>query len=215
MGSLQILTPNFSLVSDSQSNFHRKSVSRKISRLGRNNGCWRYSGSKKIRICCAVQDGDKENGGEEAPESLFMKELKKRGMTPTSLLEDAKRGKLGLDEEMKVGEEGGGFSKRNSVSTDFGKNLTNQREQSMQLNSEGLEGLIPRAKVLLSLGGTFFLAFWPLILATVGCFSAVYLYFGSAFIHDGVDRPVSPPPYIDPYSLLEDDRIARTAPRLN
>lgn len=63
-----------------------------------------------------------------------MKELKRRGMTPTSLLEDTKKSTydLGLEEER-------GFSKRNAVSTEPGNNLTNQREQSMALNSEGLE----------------------------------------------------------------------------
>ena len=68
-----------------------------------------------------------------------MKELKRRGMTPTSSLEDAKKASYGLDEEMKVGEEAGSFSKRNAVSTEFDKSLSNQRERSMELNSEGIE----------------------------------------------------------------------------
>jgi hypothetical protein len=34
-------------------------------------------------------------------------------------------------------------------------------------------------------------------------------YFGQSFIHDGSSKPVTPPPYIDPYDLLEDDRISR------
>ncbi|GMI94577.1 hypothetical protein like AT1G50020 [Hibiscus trionum] len=58
-------------------------------------------------------------------------ELKRRGMTPNSLLEDTKKPRL--DEEMEVGEEMG------SVSTEFEKSLSNQRERSMELNSEGLE----------------------------------------------------------------------------
>ena len=37
------------------------------------------------------------------------------------------------------------------------------------------QGLIPRAKLLLTLGGTFFMAFWPLILITVSAFTALYL----------------------------------------
>ncbi|GLU09013.1 hypothetical protein SLE2022_258930 [Rubroshorea leprosula] len=206
MGSVQILNPAVSLVSVSQSR-------KKILRFG-SNGCTRYLGSKRFKICCAVREDDEQNKGEEPPESLFMKELRKRGMAPASLLEDAKRGNYGLDEEMKVGEEGGSFSKRNAVSTDYERNLSNQREQSMQLNSEGLEGLIPRAKLLLSLGGTFFLAFWPLILLTVASFSAIYLYFGSSFIHDGNNMPSSPPQYVDPYALLEDERIS-PAPRID
>ncbi|KAG6793066.1 hypothetical protein POTOM_002250 [Populus tomentosa] len=112
--------------------------------------------------------------GEEPPESLFMKELKRRGMTPTSLLEETNRGNYGVEDEMKIGEEDWGFSKRNSVSTEIDKGLSNQREKSMALNSEGLEGLIPRAKLLLTIGGAFFLGFWPLILIIVASFSALY-----------------------------------------
>ncbi|XP_076913842.1 uncharacterized protein LOC143572619 [Bidens hawaiensis] len=122
-----------------------------------------------------------------------MKELKRRGMTPTSLLEK--------DESM--------------IYADIEEKLANQRERSIALNSEGLEGLIPRGKLLLTLGGTFFLAFWPLILVTVASFSAIYLYFGPKFVHDASTRQVYIPPYVDPYELLEDQRISETAPRLN
>lgn len=55
--------------------------------------------------------------GEEPTESLFMKELKRRGMTPTSLLEK--------DESM--------------IYADIEEKLSNQRERSIALNSEGLE----------------------------------------------------------------------------
>lgn len=37
------------------------------------------------------------------------------------------------------------------------------------------QGLIPRAKLLLTIGGTFFLGFWPLILITLGLFLALYI----------------------------------------
>lgn len=168
----------------------------------------------KFRVCCRVQDsGNQSSSGEEPPESLFMKELRRRGMTPTSLLEETNTNTK-EDEETISREEDGGFYRRNALSTDSGRNLTNQREQSMALNSEGLEGLIPRAKLLLTLGGTFFLAFWPLILATIASFSAVYLYFGPQFVHDASNR-LGPPPYIDPYVLLEEERISQTAPPLN
>lgn len=75
--------------------------------------------------------------GEEPPESLFMKELKRRGMTPTSLLEDTKRSDYGLDDGMR--EEGSAYSQRNAISTEVEKGIANQRERSMMLNSEGLE----------------------------------------------------------------------------
>ncbi|KAL5714828.1 hypothetical protein ACHQM5_016735 [Ranunculus cassubicifolius] len=168
-------------------------------------------GVKRIRVSCAVQEGDSKKNGEEPPESLFMKELRRRGMTPTSLLEESKKNIYETDEEMetRVKNDENVFSKRSAVSTDIEKELSNQRERSLALNSEGLEGLIPRAKLLLTLGGTFFLAFGPLILTTVAVFSALYLYFGPTFIHDGTDISISPPPYIDPYSLLEEDRLTQ------
>ncbi|XLR68342.1 hypothetical protein S83_019014 [Arachis hypogaea] len=62
---------------------------------------------------------DIEFSGEEPPESLFMKKLKRRGMTPTSLLEDYKQGNAGVDEEVVVNEQDRGLSRRNVVSTDY------------------------------------------------------------------------------------------------
>ncbi|XP_043713842.1 uncharacterized protein LOC122662312 isoform X1 [Telopea speciosissima] len=170
---------------------------------------------RAYRVCCRLQDGESESNSDEPPESLFMKELRRRGMTPTSLLEDSNRSSYGLDEEIKLEEDSRGFSKRNAVLPDFEKSLSNQRERSMALNSEGLEGLIPRAKLLLTIGGTFFLGFWPLILVTVAFFSALYLYFGPSFVQDASKTPTSPPPYIDPYALLEDERMLKSAPHVN
>ncbi|GMP38631.1 hypothetical protein CsSME_00009801 [Camellia sinensis var. sinensis] len=167
-----------------------------------------------LKLSSKLQEGDNQTNGEEPPESLFMKELRRRGMTPTSLLEESNRSIYG-DEEIKLKEEEGGYSKRNAVSTDYEKALSNQRERSIALNSEGLEGLIPRAKILLSIGGTFFLGFGPLILITVALFSALYLYFGPTFVHDASKTSVTLPQYIDPYSLLEDERISQTAPGVN
>ncbi|XP_044490900.1 uncharacterized protein LOC123214938 [Mangifera indica] len=214
--SLQILKSTlFTPVSVSHSNFPGKSDSSGKVRF-RSYNCLRGSVGGKFRVCCGVQDGDNnQTNGEEPPESLFIKELKRRGMTPTSLLEDTKRIDYGLNEETKLREGDRSFSKRNTVSAELDKSLSNQRERSMALNSEGLEGLIPRAKLLLRLGGTFFLGFWPLILITVASFSALYLYFGPTFVHDGTETPISPPQYVDPYALLEDERISQIAPRIN
>lgn len=66
-----------------------------------------------------------------------MKELRRRGISPTSLLEESNRSTV----EEEIIEDGADrlFSKRNAVATDSDKSLTNQREQSMALNSEGLE----------------------------------------------------------------------------
>ncbi|KAI8532596.1 hypothetical protein RHMOL_Rhmol11G0226000 [Rhododendron molle] len=217
MASLQILKYSLSPFSVPLSNSPRKSCcfcSESKSQPG-NRRFLTFQSSKVYvfrgcRISCKVQEGDNKTNGEEPPESLFMKELRKRGMTPTSLLEETDRSVK--DEEIKLKEEEGGFSKRNAVSTDYEKSLSGQRERSMALNSEGLEGLIPRAKLLLSTGGTFFLGFGPLILITVASFSALYLYFGPTFVHDASKIPITPPQYIDPYVLLEDERISQMAP---
>lgn len=40
-------------------------------------------------------------------------------------------------------------------------------------------------------------------------------YFGPEFVHDGNETPISPPQYVDPYALLEEERIYKTAPLLN
>ncbi|KAL8166542.1 hypothetical protein V2J09_008041 [Rumex salicifolius] len=165
-------------------------------------------GKGRQGIYCQIEDGGGKSSGEERPESLFMKELKKRGITPTSLLEENDRSAIA--EEISGKERTKTFQERDDASS---KNLTNQRDVSLALNSEGLEGLIPRGKLLLTLGGTFFLAFWPLILVTVSAFAAVYLYFGPSFIHDGRDAPVAPPQYIDPYVLLQEERTSQIAPR--
>ncbi|GMI94576.1 hypothetical protein like AT1G50020 [Hibiscus trionum] len=131
MASLQILNPVFSSISISQSNFPGKSDSRKkVLNLNRCRS-FRFLNNQRSRICCATPEGDNKSNGEVPTESLSMKELKRRGMTPNSLLEDTKKPRL--DEEMEVGEEMG------SVSTEFDKSLSNQRERSMELNSEGLE----------------------------------------------------------------------------
>lgn len=60
-------------------------------------------------------------------------------MTPTSLLEEKKRNNYGLENEINLEEEDREFSNRNAVSTEIEKSLSNQRERSMALNSEGLE----------------------------------------------------------------------------
>ncbi|XP_020221984.1 uncharacterized protein LOC109804542 [Cajanus cajan] len=214
------LRPTLSQLSLSQSNFPRKYAwnnhlpcyfNKRIAKLE----SFTASNSSTFRVCCSSQENNNQKNGEEPPESLFMKELKRRGMTPTSLLDDYKQSNYGLDEELYLNEEDRGLPKRNAVSTNVERSLDNQRERSMALNSEGLEGLIPRAKLLLTIGGTFFLGFGPLILIIVASFSALYLYFGPAFVHDASKMAISPPQYVDPYALLEDERISQIAPRLN
>ncbi|KAF3323777.1 hypothetical protein FCM35_KLT12508 [Carex littledalei] len=142
-----------------------------------------------------------DSNGEEPPESLFLKELKRRGMTPGSLLE-----KDIAESEKETDSKAGPIS-----GLEFEKGISDQRKRSMALNSEGLEGLIPRAKLLLSIGSTFFLGFWPLMTVAIGLFAILYFYFGPSFLHDASKTPISPPPYIDPYTLLEDERLSEAA----
>ncbi|XP_078442522.1 tubulin alpha-6 chain [Wolffia australiana] len=170
----------------------------------------RYPNSIPI-FRCSRQDNDfTADGKKEPPESLFMKELKRRGMTPTSLLEDSAAGRSPYQEEKDLVKKKGIVS-----SAELENSLSNQRERSMALNSEGLEGLIPRGKLLLTLGGTFFLAFGPLILVTVGFFAALYFFFGTSFVHDASKLHIKPPAYVDPYALLEEERLSQVAPRLD
>ncbi|KAF3773428.1 hypothetical protein EJ110_NYTH55283 [Nymphaea thermarum] len=122
-------------------------------------GLWPSAGRKPSRLCsdvghlasgrrfpttlhvrCRLRNGDDEPKGEEPPESLFMKELRRRGMSPTSLLEEDGRTSYGaIEDEDTMKEKRGDFSRRSAVSTDYEKSLTEQRQRSMALNSEGLE----------------------------------------------------------------------------
>lgn len=63
-------------------------------------------------------------------------------MTPTSLLEETKRGGVEIDEDSNLKQKDGSVSMRSAVSTDVEPNLSDQRERSMSLNSEGLEVVI-------------------------------------------------------------------------
>ncbi|KAM3312865.1 hypothetical protein ACQJBY_032575 [Aegilops geniculata] len=169
----------------------------------------------RLRVRCRI-DGDEGGGArgseENEPESLFAKELRRRGMAAGSVPSGEKSGAATEAEEGGPGGEAGRKRGVGAAAAEFERAATGadgQRERSMALNSEGFEGLVPRAKLLLSLGGTFFLAFGPLIIVTVSLFAGLYLYFGQSFVHHGSKKPVAPPPYIDPYELLEDDRISR------
>ncbi|MQM07853.1 hypothetical protein Taro_040700 [Colocasia esculenta] len=98
--------------------------------------------------CCLREDKTSSSGEEERPESMFSKELKRRGMTPTPPTKESAstRGmypgvseEVGVEEELDGGSGGRGSTKRNGVaSVEYEKDLANQRERSMALNSEGL-----------------------------------------------------------------------------
>nr|CAD1822404.1 unnamed protein product [Ananas comosus var. bracteatus] len=192
-------------------------------------GDLRRRGSRPLlRVRCVGGGGGGGSNGEEPPESLFMKELRRRGMTPgsssssSSMLEE--RGAPYADGESKGALEAkeqsgsGGEGRRRGVAAAAAegndKGISSQRERSMALNSEGLEGLIPRAKLLLSIGGTFFFGFWPLIAITIAFFAALYFYLGPSFVHGGSKMSLSSPQYIDPSTLLEDEKISQVAPHV-
>jgi hypothetical protein len=131
--------------------------------------------------------GDQNDSGDNKPETLFMRELRKRGIMPTSTTDDGNdSGTLGTGTKTKEGENDksasgssgtgpfGTSTKSPPKQTDE-REKSNQRERSMALNSEGIDGLIPRGLELLKLGGSFWLPFWPLIVATVSTFVACYL----------------------------------------
>lgn len=80
-----------------------------------------------------------------------------------------------------------------------------QLEKSRALNSEGLEGLIPRASQLVQLGGGFFLAFGPFIAVISLLFSVAYFALGDSFVHGG--SPSYSPQYVDPYELLSEPTV--------
>jgi hypothetical protein len=81
-----------------------------------------------------------------------------------------------------------------------------QRERSIAMVNEGLEGLIPRASQLLQLGGSVFLAFAPFILAISLLFSGIYFVFGDSFVHGGqVGKGL--PAYIDAEALLAEPTV--------
>lgn len=63
------------------------------------------------------------------------------------------------------------------------------------------QGLIPRGKLLLQLGGSVFLGFLPFMLAFSLLFTGIYFVFGDSFLHGGRTSS-GPPSYIDPERLL-------------
>lgn len=103
----------------------------------------------RLRVRCrAGGDGGKkkEEGEAEAPESLFARELRRRGMAPGAAAP------TGASKEAEEGAPEAG-AKRGVAATEFerGAAADGQRERSMALNSEGLEVRLPRPPLSLSL----------------------------------------------------------------
>ena len=94
-------------------------------------------------------------------ESLFQKELARRGI-PND------------DPSASGSGEGPGPGRQAPPSWGPDVDVPPQLQMSRELNSEGLEGLLPRAAALIQLGLGFFLAFGPFILAVALATGAVY-----------------------------------------
>eukprot|EP00899_Mesostigma_viride_P009498 jgi/Mesvir1/1854/Mv06953-RA.1 len=155
---------------------------------------WTFQAGKpsrsRLQIRMAQNDpSEKPSSGEESStESMFLRELKRRGISS--------------DKDGKAQ----GPSVPLPAPPAIEQMDQGQLERSRKLNSEGLEGLIPRATELVKLGGSFFLAFGPLIAGAAVVFVSAYLIFGSGFVHGG--RTSMPPKVVDPYALLdEEDRL--------
>ena len=76
---------------------------------------------------------------------------------------------------------------------------------------ELLQGLVPRARVLISLGFSSLLAFGPFIAAAALAFAAIYAVAGDSFVHGG-NAGSGPPPYIDPQELLAKESADNMVP---
>lgn len=97
--------------------------------------------------------------GDENLDEMFKKELARRNINSVDDIKDKQSTKT------RTG---------STPPPQFQNDMQGQLERSRQLNSEGLEGLIPRATELVKLGLSFFLAFGPFIIAVVLASAAIY-----------------------------------------
>eukprot|EP01025_Chloroclados_australasicus_P016980 TRINITY_DN18670_c0_g1_i12.p1 TRINITY_DN18670_c0_g1~~TRINITY_DN18670_c0_g1_i12.p1 ORF type:complete len:215 (-),score=21.63 TRINITY_DN18670_c0_g1_i12:198-842(-) len=137
-------------------------------------------------------------------ESLFMQELKRRGIS--NAVADDKRQTLTGEKYI-----------RKAPYYDLPKSNANQPDQlkkSRALVSEGLEGLFPRASVLLQLGGSFVLGFLPLIAVVGLAFALLVMGFGDQFIHVGGRNGLNASSYVyyDPQELLNESAVDQMIP---
>ena len=158
-------------------------------------------------VACGAGEGEGGDGAGPSMESLFAKELAKRGVEEAG----ATAGQTGRG----VPPEGAGagvpsflpgLSARGRGSDPA--ETDRQLERSRLLNSEGLDGLPARAGALIGLGvNGLFLRFLPLALATALLVVACQAFFGEDFIHGGTSYRT---PLVDPYELLAMDEASMT-----
>lgn len=170
---------------------------------------------RTIRLTRRSSQGPKEPAPDSSIESLFAKELQRRGM---SMDEDG--------DTPATADTKGAFSssaakspfapskQASSTSVPPAPKLlaeSDQRARSMALVNEGLEGLIPRASQLVQLGLSVALGFLPLVLAFSLAFGSIYAFYGNSFVHGG-DRIVQPRQYLDPDVLLNEPTVDPMVP---
>ena len=170
-----------------------------MGRRGRTPG----PGSVSLR---ASEGGGDGGGAGPSMESLFAKELAKRGVDDGGVA-----GGGGFEAELRRarGTSKGGAGAPGSFLPGLNADAdSKQLERSRLLNSEGLEGLPARAGALLGLGvNGLFIRFLPLALATALMVVACQAFFGEDFIHGGTSYRT---PLVDPYELLAEDEASMT-----
>eukprot|EP00976_Prorocentrum_cordatum_P078220 1183014-Prorocentrum_minimum.AAC.2 len=145
---------------------------------------------------------------ENSAESLFAKELKRRGLSENGGEGSSAGNKTAAADMLNraAGKKPApSFANQPTQSTG-----DDQLARSRALQSEGLEGFPARAAELLKLGSSFFLAFAPLVGVTVATVLVTYLIFGSDFVHGGSAR--GPPAYVEPEYLLNEPTVDRMVP---
>ncbi|GAX72871.1 hypothetical protein CEUSTIGMA_g326.t1 [Chlamydomonas eustigma] len=151
---------------------------------------------------------DEEDGFDVDFETLFAKELKRRGLkdpAADNVSEKVKPASISQLDPVEAKKDPfqtkTRFRSPPPQAAAAPTELDGQRERTMGFVNEGLEGLIPRGTQLLQLGGSIFLGFLPFMLAFSVLFTCIYAVFGDSFLHGGRIGS-GPPPYIDPEVLL-------------
>lgn len=137
-------------------------------------------------------------------ESMFAEEIKRRGLDSVDMADIGRDSKGAATSTSTSKSPFQSATKTRTADTNVSGG--DQRQRSIALVNEGLEGLIPRASELLKLGGSVFLAFVPFILAISLAFGGIYALFGEHFVHGG-DSSYSRPAYLDPETLLSEPTV--------
>lgn len=148
-----------------------------------------------------ASEKEEPSSGSDSTESLFAKELQKRGLN-TASRDEGDGGRSASTSTSTQQPPSQARKEKGSSQPAPAPRFSSQLEKSRALGSEGFEGILPRLTELGKLGLTFFLAFGPLVLITLVLFGGLFALFGEEFIHGG--RHFSGIPYVNPYDLLEE-----------